>query len=155
VDVSDNTTVILGETAEPQPDLLMRVFPEFGGQSKTSIDDYVQGAPELVAEVALSSRSIDLHLKRKDYTEYGVLEYMVVCLREKQLRWFDLRADQELTLDSDSVCRTKTFPGFWIDSTAFFASDYAAVMATLRKGMSVPQHADFVARLAAARDAKR
>src|SRR5205085_8457761 len=46
--VLDNTTTILDEDSEPQPDLTLRVLPEFGGQSKTSEDDYVLGSPELL-----------------------------------------------------------------------------------------------------------
>lgn len=153
VEASDNTTVILGELAEPQPDLFLRILPEHGGQSKTTSDDYVEGAPELVAEVAVSSRSIDLHLKRKDYADYGVLEYMVLCVRERQFRWFDLRANQELSLDSDNICRAKTFPGLWIDSDALFARDYARAMTILQQGITTPQHAEFITRLAAAKGA--
>src|SRR5690606_6773275 len=55
--VSDNTTVILGEDSEVQPDLLLRIRPEFGGQSGTTGADYIVGPPEFVAEVALSSRA--------------------------------------------------------------------------------------------------
>src|SRR4051794_36117359 len=103
VESGDNATVLLGEEGEPQPDLYLRILPEFGGQSRTTDADYVEGAPELIAEVAHSSRSIDLHAKRDDYTRYGVLEYLVVCLRDRRLRWFDLRADQELQPDADGV----------------------------------------------------
>ena len=67
VEAGDNVTVQLGYDAEPQPDLYLRILPEYGGQSRNSDDDYVAGAPEFVAEVALSSRSIDLHAKRNDY----------------------------------------------------------------------------------------
>ena len=151
VEGSDNTTVILGEDAEPQPDLYMRVLPDFGGQSRTTEDDYVGGAPEMVAEIALSSRSIDLHAKRRDYTQNGVLEYLVVCPREQQVRWFDLRGDQELSADADGILRIRTFPGLWVDAKALLARDHAKLMATLLLGVATPEHAEFVARLAAAR----
>src|SRR5689334_20593563 len=96
VECGDNTTVQLGEESEPQPDLYLRILPEYGGQSRTTDDDYLAGAPELVAEIAQSSQSIDLHTKLLDYARYGVREYLVVCLREGQLRWFDLPTDEEL-----------------------------------------------------------
>ena len=38
---SDNTTVVLGDKSEPQPDLLVRILPECGGQSSTS-EGYVK-----------------------------------------------------------------------------------------------------------------
>src|SRR5581483_9962699 len=113
--------------------------------------DYIEGAPELFVEIALSSRAIDLHAKRQDYARYGGLEYVVACLREQQLRWFDLRAGQELPLDADGVCRVRTFPGLWIDSGALFADDYGRALATLEQGLATPEHAAFVDRLAAAR----
>src|SRR5437868_4700209 len=47
VQSGDNTTILLGEEGEPQPDLFLRILPEYGGQSRTTPDDYVDGAPEL------------------------------------------------------------------------------------------------------------
>jgi Uma2 family endonuclease len=72
IESGDNTTILLGEEGVPQPDLYLRILPEYGGQSRTTATDYVDGAPELVAEIAYSSRAIDLHAKRDDYTRYGV-----------------------------------------------------------------------------------
>ncbi len=154
VESGDNTTVLLGEEGEPQPDLFLRVLPEFGGQSQTTADEYVLGAPELIAEIAFSSRAIDLHAKRHDYTRYGVLEYLVLCLRERQLRRFDLRADQELTPDADGVFRVRAFPGLWVHGAALLARDHSRLMATLDQGLATPEHAEFVNRLAAARAAR-
>jgi Uma2 family endonuclease len=72
VDGGDNTTILLGEHGEPQPDAYLRILPEYGGQSGTTEDDYVDGPPELIFEIANSSRAIDLHGKKDDYTLYGV-----------------------------------------------------------------------------------
>ncbi len=151
VESGDNTTVQLGELGEPQPDLYLRVLPEYGGQSRTTKDDYVAGAPELIAEIALSSRSIDLHDKLLDYARYGVREYLVVCPREGRLRWFDLPADEELHPERDGVCRVRVFPGLWVHAAALLAKDYGRLMATLQQGLATAEHAEFVARLAAAR----
>jgi Uma2 family endonuclease len=153
VESGDNTTIILGEEGEPQPDLYLRILPEFGGQSQTDEDDYVVGAPELFAEIAASSRSIDLHGKRDDYARYGGLEYLVLCLREKQLHWFDLRANKELQPDADGVFRIRTFPGLWIHGEALLAKNYQRLMAVLNEGLASPEHAEFVKKLAAARSA--
>jgi Uma2 family endonuclease len=146
----DNTTVILGDESEPQPDLYLRILPEFGGQSKTTDDDYVRGAPELVAEIAHSSRAIDLHAKRRDYARYGVREYLVLTLDDRRLRWFDLPSDRELPPDPDGVCRLRTFPGLWVHADALVAKDYARLMTTLQQGLASPEHAAFVEQLAAA-----
>lgn len=151
VESADNTTTILSDDSEPQPDLFLRVLPEYGGQSLTTEDDYVEGAPELVAEIAHASRSIDLNLKREVYSRHGVLEYLVLTLNEQRLRWFDLRSNEELLADPDGVIRLRTFPGFWIDVAALFAKDYGRLMATLQAGPATPEHAAFVATLAAAK----
>lgn len=151
VESGDNTTILLGDEGEPQPDLFLRILPECGGQSETTEDDYVRGAPELIAEIAASSRSIDLHAKRDDYTRYGVCEYLVLCPREEELRWFDLRGDRELQPDDDGVYRIGVFPGLWIDGAALLARDHARLMAVLQNGLDSPEHAEFVSRLAANR----
>ncbi|MBY0527859.1 MAG: Uma2 family endonuclease [Gemmataceae bacterium] len=151
VEAADNATVLLGDEEEPQPDLFLRILPEFGGQSRTTSDDYVAGPPELIIEIAHSSRAVDLHAKRRDYTRNGVLEYLVACLRERQLRWFDLRGDRELEVDSDGVVRTRVFPGLWIHGEALFTDDSDRLLATLNEGLAAPEHAAFVQKLAAAR----
>jgi Uma2 family endonuclease len=150
VESGDNTTILLGYESEPQPDLYLRILPEFGGRSLTTVDDFVQGPPELLGEVALSSRSIDLHGKRADYANYGVLEYLVVNLRERRLQWFDLQGNQELQADADGICRIHTFPGLWIHAEALLAKDHRRLMATLEQGLAGPDHEAFVRRLAAA-----
>jgi hypothetical protein len=147
VQSGDNATVILSDEGEPQPDLFLRILPEYGGQSRTTDDDYIEGAPELLAEIAHSSRAVDLHAKYDDYARHGVLEYLVLSLRDNQLRWFDLRADQELKPDSDNIIRVRTFPGLWINVPALLARDHAALMATLEQGLSSPEHEAFVQQL--------
>jgi hypothetical protein len=149
IEVGDNATLLLGEDAEPQPDLYLRLLPESGGQSRTTEDDYILGAPELIAEIAHSSRAIDLHAKRDDYARYGVHEYLVVTLREGRIRWFDLRAGRELEAAADGILRLQAAPGLWVDRAALFANDHARAMATLERGLAAPEHATFVRRLSA------
>lgn len=72
VEALDNVTIILGEDSEPQPDLALRILSEYGGRSRESADDYVLGPPELIVEVAHSSRALDMHQKRLDYRRAGV-----------------------------------------------------------------------------------
>jgi Uma2 family endonuclease len=150
VEAGDNTTVLLGDESEPQPDLYLRVLPQSGGQSRTSDDDYVEGAPELVAEVAYSTRSIDLHAKRRDYLRHGVLEYLVANVRDHRLVRLDLKNDTEHSTTDDGIVRVHVFPGLWIDSDALFRNDYARLMEVLQQGLASPEHAAFVQRLAAA-----
>ena len=53
----DNSTARLDLDNEPQPDAYLLIDPACGGQARLSADDYVEEAPELVAEVAASSAS--------------------------------------------------------------------------------------------------
>src|SRR2546430_6414111 len=48
VEAADNATTILGEESEPQPDLLLRIVQECGGQSKINEEEYLEGSPELL-----------------------------------------------------------------------------------------------------------
>ena len=151
---SNNTTVFLGEDSEPQPDVFLRMLPECGGQSRTTADGYVAGAPELVAEVAHSSRAIDLGAKRKDYARHGVREYLVLSLDDQQVRWFDLTKDHELQTGPDGILRMTTFPGLWIDRDALLSQDYRRLTDTLQRGLAAPEHAEFVSKLAEVRQSQ-
>lgn len=151
VSACDNATIILSEEDEPQPDLFLRVEPEYGGQSQDTLDEYVKGAPELIAEIAYSSRAIDLHSKRQRYAQTGVIEYIVVCLLPRQLYWFNLQSGEQLDKDHDGAFRSKLFPGLWIHDDALLQLDYKQSLSVLNEGLASPEHAAFVERLAKAR----
>ncbi len=88
---ADNGTLLLDLDNEPQPDAFLRIKPEFGGMSRVSADNYIEGAPELVAEIAASSASYDLHAKLNAYRRNGVPEYVVWRVLDKTIDWFILR----------------------------------------------------------------
>ncbi len=88
--ICDNTTVRLDLENEPQPDALLRLDESVGGQSRISEDDYIEGAPELIVEIASSSASYDLHDKRRAYCRNGVREYLVWVVPESRFRWYVL-----------------------------------------------------------------
>src|SRR5438094_9120281 len=58
-EVLDNTTNILGPESEPEPDGCLLILPERGGQTWEDKKGYLNGSPELVAEVGESTESID------------------------------------------------------------------------------------------------
>src|SRR5439155_1998920 len=63
LEFAPNCTLILDPPNRPQPDALLHLLASCGGQSGTSEDGYILGAPDLVAEVASSSASLDLQTK--------------------------------------------------------------------------------------------
>src|SRR5713226_3859890 len=147
VEAVDNATTILGEESEPQPDLALRILPEYGGQSFTDKKDYINRAPELIAEVAHSSYGIDLHEKKDDYEKAGVWEYLVLCLEEQELYWFHFKSKRKIAPDAKGVYRSRVFPGLWIDGRALLARDSRRVNQVLQQGLASPAHAAFVRKL--------
>jgi Uma2 family endonuclease len=146
----DNTSIRLDSTNVPQPDALLRVCDECGGHSSLSSDDYIIGPPELVAEIAASSASYDLHEKKAVYLRHGVREYLVWRVLERQFDWFVLRDGEyaSLAAGQDGVLRSEVFPGLWLDSAALLRGDGKTVRRVLEQGLAAPEHAEFVAALA-------
>ena len=149
VGVSDNSTVRLDLDNEPQPDALLLIDPACGGQTRFSPDDYIENSPELVAEVASSSVSYDLHTKLNVYRRNGVREYIVWRVLEQAIDWFVLRAGQyeRLPVDVNGLLRSEVFPGLWLDPAALVRGELATVLAIVQQGLGSPEHMAFVARL--------
>lgn len=141
----DNGTVMLDLDNEPQPDAFLRIRPEFGGQSRT-VDDYVDGAPELVAEVAASSASYDLHDKLNAYRRNGVKEYVVWRVWDQIIDWFVLRGGrfEPAAMNDAGLYQSEIFPGLWLDPAALIVGELARVLAMLQTGLDSPEHAEFV-----------
>jgi Uma2 family endonuclease len=148
--VLHNATTILGDDSEPQPDLGLYVLPEYGGQTKINDDEYLVGAPELVCEIAHSTVALDLHAKKRDYRLAGVQEYLAVCIKEQELRWFHF-GRRAIRPDAAGVWRSRVFPGLWIDSPALLSCNSPRLEEVARQGLASPEHAAFSVRLAAAR----
>jgi len=148
---ADNASARLDLDNEPQPDALLMIDPERGGQARVSDDDYVEGAPELVVEVGSSTVGIDLNLKLHVYRRSGVREYVVWRVQDRKIDWFVLRGSEFIRLDPDDKghYRSTTFPGLWLDSTALVEGDLAKVLDVVRQGLAAPEHAKFVSDLAA------
>ncbi len=155
IEGSDNATVRLDWENEPQPDAYLRIVPRFGGQTR---DDgkYVAGAPELVAEVAASSVSYDLHDKLRSYQRNGVREYLVWRVWDSAIDWFVLREGQfePLSPTGPGHYQSEIFPGLWLDLNALLRGDVARVLTVLQQGVASPEHAAFIASLQAAANRK-
>lgn len=148
VKVVNDATVILGPEDELQPDLTVFVSQECGGQSHLNKKGYIEGAPELVAEIAYSRVSIDLHLKRHRYTQAGVVEYLVVCLKPEKIYWLNLQTGKNFRPDFQGVYRSKVFPGLWIHGPGLLSNDDKITVETLQKGLDSLEHRKLAERLA-------
>jgi Uma2 family endonuclease len=150
LELADNATVRLDLDNDPQPDIALFIDPALGGQVQISKDDYIEGAPELVAEIAASSASYDLGDKKKAYRRNGVKEYIVWQMFENKLDWFVLQDDEyvELTLDPDGMIRSRQFPGLWLAVEALLAGNMVQVLEVLQTGLRSPEHQAFVQELA-------
>ena len=149
VDCGSESSARLDMDNEPQPDGLLLILPECGGQCQISEDDYIENAPELVAEVSSSTVSFDLHTKKNVYRRCGVQEYIVWRVLDHQIDWFLLQDGEFVpqTPDQDGVYRSKKFPGLWLNVPAMIAGRLKRVRQTLEKGLATEEHAKFVAQL--------
>ena len=149
----DNATLRLDLDNEPQPDAYLRILAEFGGQCVLDEKGYVAGAPELVAEVAASSVSYDLHDKLNAYRRNQVREYLVWRVRDREVDWFVVREGrfERLPLGADGLLRSEVLPGLWLDPQAIIARDAARMFQVAMQGVASPEHHAFLARLKAAK----
>jgi Uma2 family endonuclease len=146
-----NVTVRLDPENVPQPDALLRILPECGGQARVGAAGYLFGPPELIVEVAASSVAIDLHDKLRAHRRAGVREYLVWRTLDGQLDWFVLDQDdyRSNAPAAQGVVRSPHFPGLALAADALLDQDAAKVLDVLQIEMQTPAHAAFVAQLAA------
>jgi hypothetical protein len=146
-DSGNNTTACFQEDS-PQPDINLRILPEYGGKSWVE-DDKLFGSPETLVEVCRSSASYDLHVKFDLYEEAKVQEYVAVLLYEQEIRWHVLVRGKYKLLESDAdgIWRSRVFPGLWLDGAALLKRDMIAVLAVLQKGLESREHKAFVKEL--------
>lgn len=149
VETGNESTTRLDLDNEPQPDAVLFIDPKRGGQAHITTDDYIEGAPELVAEVAASNVSIALNAKLHVYRRNGVREYIVWRVLDQEIDWFVLREGRydRLQPGADGLYRSEIFPGLWLDPAALLRGDLATVLAAVQRGIASPEHAVFVAKL--------
>jgi Uma2 family endonuclease len=151
LEVAIEPTIRLDLDNAPQPDAVLLIEESSGGQARLSDDDYIEGAPELVAEIAASSAAIDLGAKKWAYRRNGVREYIVWQVFEQKLDWF-YGQDGEyrlLPVDADGIIRSRVFPGLWLAVNDLLAGNMVSVLAGLQAGLATPEHAAFAQQLAA------
>ena len=150
VDFGDNDTLQIDAKNTPQPDAILRIEENCGGRSRVGKDDYLEGAPELIIEIASSSASYDLHEKLEIYERNGVQEYLVWRINDKAIDWFRLRGGKyaKMKANTQGIIKSKVFPGLWLNVKALLSDDLATVLRDLQKGIATGEHTAFVQRLA-------
>jgi hypothetical protein len=142
---ADNATVRLDLDNEPQPDGLLFIDPDKGGQVVIDKDGYVVNGPELIAEISASSVSIDLNKELPVYRRNRVREYIVWRVYDEVIDWFYLEGDDYVPIlaDEAGVRKSRVFPGLWLDGPAMLRGDLAVVMAILQQGLASAEHVEF------------
>ncbi len=150
VRLGDNPTVRLDLDNEPQPDAVLLIDASAGGQSDLGEDGYIEGAPELVAEIAASSAAIDLGDKKRAYRRNGVQEYVVWQVFDQKIDWFSFQNGDYVSLlpTQEGVIRSQIFPGLWLQTAAMLDGGMSQVLAVLQAGLNSAEHQAFVQRLA-------
>ena len=150
VEAGDNGTVRLDLDNEPQPDALLFIDPACGGHALIDADGYIEGAPELVAEVASSSASYDSACQAPCLSpQWGSAN------TSSGAYWIRRSIGSYCAPDSMSVylwipkdsTRSEVFPGLWLDPAALLRGDLATVLAVVQRGLASPEHATFATRL--------
>lgn len=142
VELGDNVTIRLDLDNAPQPDGVLLID---GGQTKISEDDYIEGAPELIVEVAASTATYDLHDKKNAYRRNGVLEYLVWRVYDNEIDWFSWEAGKYILLSPDNrgIIRSQVFPGLWLAIPSLLSGNMNDVLAVLQKGLESPEYKVF------------
>lgn len=150
VECLDNVTVLLSPDDEPMPDALLRLEERCGGRSRIDPEHYVDGAPELVVEIAASTVSKDLHARKRAYRRAGVREYLVWRTEDRAQDWFILENGRYRTVapDAAGVIESKTFTGLRLAVGQMVAGDLAGATTELNRGLAGAAHREFAARLA-------
>ncbi len=143
---ADNSTVRLDLDNEPQPDAILYIKEEFGGNSYISTDDYLEGSPELVVEIAASTVSRDANEKKKVYRRNGVQEYILWRVYDEEIDWFVLEEDKYISLEKDrnGIIESQLFSGLKLNVDAMLEGDLQKVLSDLQKGLKSKKHKNFV-----------
>ncbi len=124
-------TIRLEGDNDLQPDVLLRRRDK--GSSLISQDWHVHGPPELAVEVAASSASYDLFVKKDAYRRAGVREYLVWQVYNRRVDWWELKSGQYVPIEpgEDGVLESRVFPGLRLNVNALLDGDLAVVLAGL------------------------
>ncbi len=130
-----DATVLLDADNEMQPDALLYFREAPKGGARPTSDDYIEGPPQLVVEVAASSASYDLHDKLRAYRRAGVLEYVVWRTLDEAIDWLRLQDGEYVRVQPNErgVIESSVFPGLRLHVAKMLAGDLGGVLAELEQ----------------------
>ncbi len=137
-----SASIFLDDESEVQPDaFLFREPPPGPGAVRRRADHYLEGAPQLMVEVAASSAPYDLNEKMALYQRAGVREYIVWEVLVGRIHWFRLRdgAYSRLEPDEHGVIESEEFPGLRLHVAKMLANDLAGVLDELQPDRGRPR----------------
>jgi hypothetical protein len=110
---NDNATVRLEGDNNPQPDIHLRILPTHGGRTLVSVDRIIEGGPEFIAEIAVSSIALYLNVRLPINRRNGVDEYLVWRVPDRAIDWFVLHEGEyeALPLTAEGIYKSEVFPG--------------------------------------------
>jgi Uma2 family endonuclease len=148
--VAVNTSVRMDGRNEYQPDVMLWI--ETGNMSRLRMgaNGVLEGRPELAVEIALSSRSYDLHEKKAVYQRNQVPEYVVWEVMDARIQWFILKKGEYVLSNerADGLHCSRIFPGLWLNLRALVSGDDKKVFRALDRGLKSAGHKMFVKQLA-------
>jgi len=125
------TTAILDDDNQVQPDAFL--WREEPGGPQVNEEGYLEGAPQLIVEVAASSASYDLHDKMRAYRRNRVQEYIVWRVLDEAIDWFRLVEGEYVLIEPDEhgIIESAVYPGLRLHVGKMLAGDLAGVLAEL------------------------
>jgi Uma2 family endonuclease len=145
-----NASVRLDGRNEYQPDVLLWI--ESGKMQRVTVgaNGLLEGCPELVVEIALSSSSYDLNEKKAVYQRNQVPEYIVWEVMDARIQWFILEKGEYVLSQgrADGTHCSRVFPGLWLNLRALLSGDDKKALRILDKGIKSVEHKAFVKQLA-------
>ena len=131
VRLDDSSTVILDDDNEVQPDASL--WREEPGGPRLTEDGYIEGAPQLVVEIAASSASYDLHDKMRAYQRNRVQEYIIWRVLDEAIDCFRLAGGEYVRVEPDErgIIESVVFPGLRLHVAKMLSGDLAGVLAEL------------------------
>ena len=147
-DGRDGSLQLDDDPRPPRRGSARRDAPHLAGIWRTGpvAGQYLAGGPQLVVEVAHTTRAKGLGPKLREYERAAVREYVVATARPNDVLWHARRGDHLVRVPpgEDGIFRSEVFPGLWIDPAALLCRDLPALFATMDRGLATPEHAALV-----------